>query len=56
MERILHGSSYPSVDMLNEFCSHIFFYLETKVKILAERDRASAEAAFKALDTNADGR
>ena len=33
-----------------------FFYLETKVKILAERDRASAEAAFKALDTNADGR
>ncbi|KAM7436682.1 hypothetical protein ABFA07_013596 [Porites harrisoni] len=29
---------------------------ETKVKILAERDRASAEVAFKALDTNADGR
>lgn len=34
----------------------IIFYLETKVKILAERDRASAEAAFKALDTSADGR
>ena len=34
----------------------MIFYLETKVKILAERDRASAEAAFKALDTSADGR
>ena len=56
MERILYGSGYLSVDMLNEFCCHNFCYLETKVKILAERDRASAEAAFKALDTNADGR
>ncbi|KAL9951976.1 hypothetical protein ACROYT_G044739 [Oculina patagonica] len=29
---------------------------ETKTKLLAERDRASAETAFKALDTNEDGR
>ncbi|XP_068676407.1 glucosidase 2 subunit beta-like [Montipora foliosa] len=29
---------------------------ETKAKILAERDRASAEAAFKALDVDEDGR
>ena len=34
----------------------IIFYIETKVKILAERDKASAEAAFNALDSNADGR
>jgi len=29
---------------------------ETKAKLLAERDRASAESAFKALDTDGDGR
>ena len=34
----------------------IIFSVETKAKILAERDRASAEAAFKALDTDGDGR
>lgn len=29
---------------------------ETKAKIVAERDRASAEMAFKALDTDENGR
>ena len=33
-----------------------FFVLETKAKLLAERDRASAETAFKALDTDENGR
>ena len=30
--------------------------LETKTKLLAERDKESAEAAFKALDTDENGR
>lgn len=33
-----------------------FFFVETKAKILAERDKTSAEAAFKALDVDGDGR
>ena len=32
------------------------FFVETKAKILAERDKTSAEAAFKALDVDGDGR
>lgn len=32
------------------------FCVETKTKILAERDRASADTAFKALDTDENGR
>lgn len=35
----------------------LFMFLsETKTKLLAEKDRASAETAFKALDTDEDGR
>ena len=33
-----------------------FFFVETKAKILAERDKTFAEAAFKALDVDGDGR
>ena len=55
MERIIR----KDLVILQLICSNavlIIFYLETKIKILAERDRASAEAAFNALDANADGR
>ena len=31
-------------------------FSETKGQILAERDRAAADAAFKALDSDGDGR
>ena len=44
------------IDWLITSLFGVFFILETKAKIVAERDRASAESSFKALDTDEDGR
>ena len=47
-------------DIMSKLLSSVFSFLcscsETKARLLAERDRASAETAFKALDTDENGR